>query len=281
MNMSIKNSICVLLVVLLFVCALSVSAEADNSSIPADILAYAQGEGMESIKEFMKTPENLYVGGLFKTEAEIDALTLGQGYRLSYEKMVMEEWGETLKDSTYLSDSWLFSLDNDSGPVVFYGVTKDGNGKFSYFGTDRAYNLSTALSVLKTLAENEGVNFAPIIMEEFGYYVAQDFNGDERIITVPGDAFRLDDSYLSVTRHEQLPTFKDYLAEITNRISDQEYAVGEGIITLLPNLSAEAPAEESNNSRILPAILCSAAAVLIVAAAVILGLRGKKKRESR
>jgi hypothetical protein len=276
-----KKNVSILLTALFLMAAIPVFAAPNNSAIPADVLAYAQGEGLKSIKEFMKMPENLYVGGLFKTEAEIDALTLGQGYRLSYEKMVMEEWGETLKDSTYLSDSWLFSLDNGSGPVVYYGVTKDGNGKFSYFGTERAYNLSTALSVLKTLAENEGVSFAPIIMEEFGYYVAQDFNGDERIITVPGDAFRLDDSYLSVTRHEQLPTFKDYLAEMTNRISDQEYAVGEGIVTLLPDLSAEAPAEASNNSRILPAILCSAAAVLIVAAAVILGLRGKKKRESR
>lgn len=285
----------------------NILAVVDNSAISADVLEYAKGEGMAFMKEFMKRPGNGYLednnlpeegkkeGVYFSSAEQIDALTLGQGYRLSYIKTVPEERGNTINESTDLSDIWLFSLDSSSGPAVYFGVTREAEGKLSYFGAISARNLSTAFSIMKTLAVKEGVSFEPVLIEaDFEYVVAQSFNGDERIIVVPSDAFRLDDSYLFVKWYGQLPTYKDFLAAYTESFMPYiDPETGEPIdfskvpcggggsgspTSILPDLSIKAPEKAPKRDAAFSAILPIAAAVLIAA---VLFFIVRKKRQNK
>ena len=285
----------------------ALTAVVDNSAIPADVLEYAGGEGMAFMKEFMKRPgfgyideENQEDGGKFdsakfSSAEEIDALTLGQGYRLSCLKTVVEERGDTVADSTCLTDRWIFELVSKNGPLLYSGVTKEADGRFTSFGALDAFNLSAALSVMKTLAINAGVSFEPVIMEaNFEHLVAQNFNGDDRIVLVPGSWRRLDDEYFSVTWYGQLPTYKEYMDEYNaSFIPYIDPETGEPIdltkvpcggsgdsMALCPDLSAKAPEKTMektiNGGSRITVILPVAASVLIAAAMVIFALRRRK-----
>jgi hypothetical protein len=285
-------------------------AAVDNSAIPADVLEYAGGEGMASIKEFMKTPgfgyideENQEDGGKmdsskFASAEEIDALTLGQGYRLSHEKIVFEERGDTLADSTVLSDRWIFALNGKSGPAVYFTVSKDASGRFSYAGAMQAYNLSNALSIMKKLAIKAEVSFEPIVAyANFEYLVAQNFNGDERMIVVPGgDAFKLEGDYFLVTWYGQLPAYKEYAAKaLENYYPYINPETGEPDLSripsggadpapLHPDLSVKAPNRSAGTGSLLAAaspivvlIPVAVSALIAVVVFVILNRKGEKK----
>ncbi|MBO4323745.1 MAG: hypothetical protein J5836_03690, partial [Clostridia bacterium] len=269
-------SVITALVMLFLIPGTAVFAEADNSSIPADVLAYAQGEGMASMKSFMKYPSNGYIGEVVSSAEEIDALTLGQGYALSCFELNDHP---TLAACAKPADEWLFSLDNENGAVVYFGVIREEGG-LSHFGAIDAKNLSAALGVIRRLSENEGAEFAPVIHQDMtGFVVAQSFGGGDKVITVPGSAFPLDGSYLAVTRSEELPTFEEYTDALRAKfkpLNTDEFGkitfdvkYGDDPIELLPHAAAAAAnaaepgSKAAGKSWLVPAVACSAALLVL------------------
>lgn len=281
--------------IMLLIPGMGVFAKADNSDIPAEVLAYAQGAGMASMKSFMKDPNKGYIGNGVSSAEEIEALALGQGYALSY--FDLNDYS-SLSACAKPAGEWLFSLDNKDGELCYFTVIAEEEGGFSTYGAVDAKNLSSALGVIRRLSEGEGVAFAPVIHQTMsGFVVAQSFGGGDKVITVPGGAFSLDGSYLEVTSSEELPTFEEYTSAVLSSLIpyiDPETGepidlaslpIGSGEIELLPHpaaaaapVAAEPGSKAAGKTWLVPVIACSAAA-LIVAAAVILGLRGRKARK--
>ena len=259
----------------------SAFADKGASDVPDAVLDYAQDNGAGSIKGFMKDPKNGYVGNIVTSAEEIDSLTLGKGYRL-YSFDLNETF---LTKSALPEEQWLFSLDGKNGEVVYFGVTiEPETGSYTYYGAVDAYNLSSALGVMERLAANENVDFAPVIEETlWGYVVAHSFKSGDKVITVPGSALKLDDSYLAVSSSEELPTFEEFVSEqlkLFKPASDAETQYGSGAIELLPRLNgaysnsikaASSPIKE-NRPYIVP-IVAGSAVLAILAAAVFLVLK--------
>ena len=267
----------VLMILLLTACSVFAPAAAGKADdIPERVAQYAEGPAAAAIKAFMKDPANGYIGSVISSAEEADALCVGRGYRL-WDINVKE--GASLAESAAPADQWLFSLDGIDGAVVFFGVSiLPENGELTYFGADDAYNLSSALKTMERLAEKAHVSFDPMISVPFaGCVVAQSFNGDERVITVPGTPNKLDGSYLAVSSFEELPTYEEYASEViksftpavnasTGEAVDLLSYSGGGTVELLPH-SVRKP------SAAIPIAICAAAAVAIPIIALVVRRR--------
>ncbi len=250
------------------------AAEGGAAEIPSDVLEYAESTGMLSIKSFMKRPENRYIGTLFSSAEEIDRLTLGQGCRLYGLSGNPEQWGESLRASGGFVDKWMFSLDDEKGPKALFFVGGDAENGFSFSGARSAKNLSEALAILEALAKKENAAYDPLILDRTtGIIIAQDFNGSEGIITVPGDVFELDGAYQRVRRSSELPKFEEYKEDVlAHLVPEDQYdpasATGGDGWLLKPHFSA---------ARMIPAIVLAAvgAALIGIAAGMVLKRRRK------
>ncbi len=249
---------------LLFAVTSAAGAAETQDTIPEDVLEYAGGAGMRSIKSFMKDPKNNYIGSLFSSVEEIDALELGEGYRLFEWGNDPYKWKDTLRGSGAYADRWMFSLDDGEGPAALFFVERDDGG-FSFSGASSAESFCKAMTLISSIADKEGADFDPIVAKPgTGLIIAQDFNGTEGLVTIAGDVFPLDSEYLKVRKSSELPTFAEYKAEvIKNLVPASEYVLssitgGEGL-TLKPHVAG------AGNAIVIAAAAAAGAAVIALA----------------
>ncbi|MBR3487008.1 MAG: hypothetical protein IKH31_05470 [Clostridia bacterium] len=257
-------------------------ADEKDAGVPENVTEYARDTAAPLMKAYMKDPGRGYIGNVFSSAEEIDALTLGKGYRL----YVFDIDKTSISASAVPVEEWLFSLDGSDGAKVFFTVTLEPEtGSFDYYGAEDAENLSAALGIMERLAAKEGVEFAPVIRSTMsGFVVAQSFKSSDRVITVPGSATKLDAAYLEVKSSDELPSFEEYVTEYMKTVAQYsadsaiqlaELPTGSGTVELSPRLNAGSADKGGFKPYLVPAIAC--AAVLAAAAAAVLIVLKRKK----
>lgn len=246
------------------------NGNAAEEEIPENVMHYAEYTALPYYKREMKLGG--YIPQFVSSENEIDSLSLGEGYRLyAFQTENVETISETLRPL----EQWLFTLDLDE-PFMYFYVR--GGDPITTVGPFSAKNLIPAFEVFERVAKNAGIEFKPILLHLSYYELAlyMDFNGDERVLPVPSDAFDLDKDYLSVEYYTQLPTGKEYI-DAHNEIiawaaAHPDQAGGPNEAMLSPKLDAAAPYGRpvSPAMRILPYAACviGAAAFIVIAIAL-------------
>ena len=245
-----KKTIAFLILLLIIVSVSFVNAEPIDL-IPERVLEYAREVVTDEAKSFMK--EYGYIGTVFESADEIDALRLGEGMAIrGLDRSNKKAFAWFVSE-----DEWRFSLDDETGPRVFFTVTIE-DGRLCSSGAEDAKNFNDAKRIMKSLADAEGINDEPVFVETLTcrmFYLS--FNGDERIITVPTSAYHLNDGYYCVTSYKELPTASEILAAIMQSEKDamaNPDAYGMGFVDLAPNINAsdsinpELTGPDTNNS---------------------------------
>lgn len=264
-----KRFFALLLAALLLLPLAAVHAE-ENGDVPENVLESVSTAGILGAKAFMKDPSRGFIGKDY-TEEQIDALTLGRGYRLHEFYLVLDQNAETAAESSYAADEWLFFLENEKGPAVYFTARQEKNGSLSLGATERAAGLASALSVTEKLCKRDGSEFDPMIVKDVGgFLVVQLFSGGERLITVPAGG-ELDKAYKRVAGYTELPTFAEYRAEIEKTPEEPDATADtEGVanVDLTPHIDPK---------RTVRAIAIAGAALLAAAAAAVIIIKKKKR----
>lgn len=251
------------------------SEKAPEEEVPENVMNWFESSALPYLKEFMGKQGNSYVPQYFTSKEEVDLLTVGSVYRL----YTFNGSRGSISEMVDPSDMWLFTLDLDE-PKVYVAVL-DGD-PLDTFGPVTAENLAAAFDVLKRTADNAGVEFKPVLIDYGWHYLAayMSFNGDERIVPIPPTAFKLDESYDSVTSYLELPDALDLIGELDKKASESvTNANGEVVygsdptLRLAPRLGAganEAASVKENSPlmRALPFAAYGLSALLIIAAVV-------------
>ena len=201
------------------VLACFVCVRAEEGSVPENVSAFAQGALCE-VKAELKRGEGVEVDRLELTEAGIDSLELGAAYPVHHLWYVTDSAYEVLPPA----DTWLFFLDSGDKPLVCFTVTHEEDGNLRRSIPRRAGDVALAIKVMERLGRKERVTDAPLIFgTASGFLLVQSFNGDERVITVPGGVVGFERAYGRVRSIKQLPTYKelaDKLRESAVRLDD-------------------------------------------------------------
>lgn len=264
-----------ILIAVIVMSAAVCSAFAEAETVPADIAAYAADDGAPFAKAFMKNPDNGFIGNAVASAEDVDALTIGSGFRL----YGIDFNGNGKLASAYPLDEWSFPLELNGEFKVFFDVIREEDGKLSKAGAEPAANFNSAMGIMERLAEAEGVSDEPVILRPLlNYVICLSFNGDERVIVVPTSAFEFDKAYLSVEDHTQLPTLREYIDAVNagRQTGAPEDAAGGAVVTLATHPKGYT---EVQNKSVYPYIIIAAAAAVLVAAAAVLLKRKAGKTE--
>lgn len=243
------------------------AAQAQEEAIPADVQGYAQN-AVNGVKDFMKRPDVGFMDRYFKTAEEVDALTLGEAMPLYSFDRTVDSMGAY---SASAVNAWVFLLNGADGAKAYFTVRREAEGDLSWSGPNAAVNLAPALDIMNKLSQKAGVNEAPMLFEVYGEMaVGQSFNGDERIIPVPGTATELDPSFAKVSRYDELPTYAEGAAALKNNSVPMS---GTDALSLPAGSNALTELKatlHSSSDTWKVAALCAAGAVVIAGIAVVL-----------
>ena len=268
-----KRTTAVMAALFLLIAALPCFAGTEAAGPSDEIMQFFENTALPEMKAFMKSPDSEYVGTIFDTEEEIDSLEL---------KEAVPNYCQTGEDLgadqiELVNDCWSFVVSSDIGHSVIFSVYRSGSGELTFRGAQNAKNFLDAEAIMKKLMKKAGTEGEPIFIDNYFYSVLYaDFNGDERVMTVPTDAGLLDEAYYSVNDYRELPTVEGYNAALAEErakpLTDEngQYLYGAGTkILLSPKLSDEYAKKTSPLVWILPV----AAAAVIAAVSIFAGKR--------
>lgn len=200
-----KRTVFFLICMMLMTLAVPCAADGAGSAVPGDAAAYAL-EAVPGIRALLKRGDGIELDRLDLTEAEIDSLELGAAYPVRHLRYVTDSAYDVLMPV----DTWLFFLDLGDKPCVCFTVMRGEDGVLRSSIPRRAEDAALAIEVMERLGKKERVAEAPLIFDTAsGFLLVQSFNGDERVITVPGGVVGFDRSYGRVRSIKQLPTYKE------------------------------------------------------------------------
>ena len=248
----------------------TVVCNAAGQGVPQKVMDYAESFAVPYLKSFMKSSG--FVGSLFESDEEIDALVLGSGYKL-YD--IAYEEGKPVAESLVPSEQWLFSMDGSEEKVVFSVFEGE---ELTFEGPENAENFRAVMDILRSLAKKEHVDFEPKLLRYAGRMIAfMKFGEDERVIPIPTSAFKLDEEYLRVTSSKELPSGEELVQKLISNVKTASMqpagSVGGDFINLHPHL---------NNDTIdpinpAPAIIIALASVAVLVSAGLLIFSRKKR----
>ena len=258
-----KSVLIILLVVCVFAAALQANgAEAvkGGENIPAEVLEYAENTAFPYAVGFMQNSGN----EAYKAY-DRDELKLGAAYQCA-DYVLSSREDAKLSELMRYKDMWLFTIEAEGQPVVLFTVFRN-NGVLEHQGIEDAANFNSAMSIMRRLTEKESVSFEPVVISTGDYCTAvyQSFNGDERVITVPTSAFRLDPDYEKVAAFTELPKAEELIA------ADKEAAEaaaegglwGADAAALKPHIGTESTAVKRTLSPVWLAAIIAAFALAI------------------
>lgn len=250
----------------------SLTCMASEQAVPENVIDYADGFVVSYLKSFMKSSG--FVGSLFESDEEIDALTLGSGYKLYY---IAYEEGKPIAESLVPSEQWLFSMDGNEEKVLFSVFEGE---ELTFEGPENAENFRTVMDILRSLAKKEHVEFEPKLLRYAGRMIAfMEFGEDERVIPIPTSAFKLEEEYLSVTSSKELPSGEELVQKLISNVKTASMqpagSVGGDFINLHPHLNNETIDHKNPTPALIVAL--ASAAVLVIAGLLIFS---RKKRHN-
>lgn len=264
--------------VIVIACLLSIAAQAngagalpDTDEVPEEVLSYAENTAFPYARGFFLSSSN--------KAYDKDELKLGTAYHCSGYYLPRTE-NAKLSELMHLKRTWLFTIEAHGVPVALFTVYYN-NGVLEHQGVEDAGNFNMAMNTMERLAEKEGIPFEPVIinMGDYCSAVYMSFNGDERVITVPTSAFRLDPDYEKVADHTELPKAEELLKaelEAVSEIAETGDVWGGGAIELKPHIASDAAEAEKAGALPVLYIVCAAAAVMIIAAVALAARKTRK-----
>ncbi len=244
-----------------------------QADIPDYIQSYAEQIALPEAKECLSSDIE---GGFYHSLEEIESLKLGKAYNLlnvSYSSEL------PLENCFRECGCYLYTLESEEGPSSFMMVDEYNSELRWSAPCELPENFMNAMGIMERLADNAGIEFRPVIVYCVGdYTLYHSFNGDERVISIPHSAFKLDKDYYSVKSYTQLPTAEEFVTKLRSLPELDPSSPGfqysnKQTILLKPDLSVSAAETVKQETRSLFPIAGIAAALIIAAAAAAIVIR--------